>query len=76
MKGNKDIWHGNHKYTTEDALNQGLIDRVVSSIENPLDIFSLPGIVTIPSCTWEEVRRNWTKGITKDNEGTFPCNGN
>lgn len=74
--GIDNIWHGNHKYTVDDATNPNLIEQVVSGLENSMHLFKLPGTVSIPSCSWAEIQSNWAKGITNDNKGTYPCSGN
>jgi hypothetical protein len=69
------IWHGNHRYTDEDATNHEIMAKLVEDLDNPKDIWRMPGIVNIPSCSWLEIQDNWKKGITDDNRGTYPCNG-
>ncbi|KAF2416034.1 glycoside hydrolase [Tothia fuscella] len=75
-KGIDDIWHGNHKFTTADAPNPNVIEQVISKMSDSLSIFELPGTVTIPSCSWADIKSNWQKGRKDDNMGTYPCTGN
>jgi hypothetical protein len=74
FNGYFNVWHGNHKYTADDAKNSDLVNLMVQSLNFETDISKLPGIVSIPLCTWAEIKENWKKGIQDDNKDTYPCN--
>lgn len=69
--------NGNHKYNDDDTRDTYQIADLAAEIDShaDFDLSAIPGIVNIPICDWKEIQANWKKGITKDNEDTYPCNG-
>lgn len=43
-------------------------------LKGDMDISKIPGIVNIPMCTYADIKKNWEKGMTKENQDTYPCN--
>jgi hypothetical protein len=75
FRGYFDVWHGNHVYREGDVTNPDTIGTVIDSLENSRDIASLPGIINIPVCTWQEIKDNWKKGPPSgEDSDTYPCN--
>jgi hypothetical protein len=75
FQGYENIWHGNHRYNEQDTQNDNTVGTLVNTLEGgSTDISKMPGLVSIPICTWNEIRENWKKGPPKDDPGVWPCN--